>query len=110
MGSCADDAMYRSLCCVSRVGAREIANATCCGWGGLPSAVNTSELRRIWTLWKKAESMVVSVRRTSLADLKNLTPDAAASRVRIHILSHSHYAYPKWLLPMGVAPPGERGV
>ena len=49
MGSCADDAMYRSLCCVSRVGAREIAiNATCCGWGGPPSAVNTSELRRIW--------------------------------------------------------------
>ena len=60
--------MYRSLCCVSRVGAREIANATCCGRGGPPSAVNTSELRRIWTLWKKAESMVASVRRTSLAD------------------------------------------
>ena len=33
MGSCADDAMYRSLCCVPRVGTREIANATCCvGW------------------------------------------------------------------------------
>ena len=29
--------------------------------------------------------VVVSVRRTSLADLKNLTPDAAASRVRIHM-------------------------
>ena len=51
--TCAGDAMYRSLCCVSRVGAREIANATCCGWGGPPSAVNSSELYRIWKLGRR---------------------------------------------------------
>ena len=42
--------MCCSLLLVSRACARKMARATCCGLGGPPSAVNTSELRRICTL------------------------------------------------------------